>query len=65
MEHHYCQTTNVCLRCFITRVEAGVYDPPATCGEVMPAGDVAEARKKKLLAEGLYSPPPGDRSPKE
>lgn len=65
MEHYYCPTTRVCLRCFITREEAGVFDPPSMCGEVMPADDVAETRKKKLVAEGLYSPPPGDRSPKE
>lgn len=65
MEHYYEPHTGVCLRCFITKVEAGVYEPPATCGAAMPADDIAETRKKKLVAEGLYYPPPDEPPPGE
>lgn len=57
MEHYYCPSTNVCLRCFITRVEAHVVDPPSKCGQILPNDDIAEARKKKLIRDGLYHNP--------
>lgn len=66
MEHYYEPTTKVCLRCFITNVEANVFDPPAMCGEgIEPDGEIAETRKKKLIAEGLYYPPPDEPSPED
>lgn len=66
MEHDYEPTTNVCLRCFLTKAEANVYDPPAMCGAgITPTDNIAEARKKKLVVARLYREPAEPPPPEE